>query len=59
MTKTIEDDVINALSRAARLSFDDGVFSPHDFLNSLSEDGFAVTISIQEKQATDFCEVVK
>lgn len=53
-----EEKVIDALSRAARLSFDDGVFAPFDFLRSLQEDGFEVK-PVESKGRFIPCEEVE
>ena len=42
MTTKPTTEAVDALSRAARLSFDDGVFAPHEFIRSLSEEGFTI-----------------
>lgn len=43
MTTKPTDKAVDALSRAARLSFDDGIFSPYECISALSEEGFTIT----------------
>lgn len=43
MTTKPTTEAVEALSRAARLSFDDGVFAPHEFIRALSEECFTIT----------------